>query len=222
MTGEPFEQVQRAQWIGTALGEEKTLGFYADPSGFWNGVALYRQRKINEDSKAVALAAVGTDIGEANESKEKDVIEKVVLSDADKAVVVAKDGTITIPAVSCNIISSNPPGKILFMESNLGGKQLHYSRNGKPVDFEYTFEAPKAGKYALSARVVTVTGDQHLLVTANGAKSVDITLPLTLGMWDKTAPVEVKLLKGKNVLKFSRGGENIRGLTIKDFTLKPF
>jgi hypothetical protein len=164
---------------------------------------------------------VGTDIGEANESKVKDVIEAVVLTDEDKAVAINKDGTITVPAVACST-STNSPGKILFMNSTLGGKQLHYSRNGKPLDFEYTFEAPKAGKYALSARVVTVTGDQHLLVVVNGTKEpVDLALPFTIGMWDHSIPVDVTLIKGKNVLKFSRGGENIRGLTIKDFTLKP-
>jgi hypothetical protein len=26
-----------------------------------------------------------------------------------------------------------------------------------------------------------------------------MTLPLTIGMWDKSKPVEVKLVKGKNV-----------------------
>jgi len=40
-------------------------------------------------------------------------------------------------------------------------------------------------------------------------------------MWDHAEPVEVTLAKGRNVLTCSRGGENIRGLTIKDFTLTP-
>jgi hypothetical protein len=40
-------------------------------------------------------------------------------------------------------------------------------------------------------------------------------------MWDKTPPVELALVKGKNVLLFSRGGTNIKGLTLKDFTLTP-
>lgn len=132
-----------------------------------------------------------------------------------------QDGSLNIPAVGC-IVSTNNPSKIIFMESNLGGKQLHYSRNGKPTDFEYTVDVPKAGKYELTARVVTPTGDQHLFVKINGkGEPVDMTLPLTLGMWDESAPVEVSLIKGKNVLHCSRGGENIRGVTIKDFTLRP-
>jgi hypothetical protein len=67
-----------------------------------------------------------------------------------------------------------------------------------------------------------VSPDQHLLVAANDAKEpVDIAAPYTIGKWEQTQPVEVSLVKGKNVLQFSRGGENIKGMTIKDFTLKP-
>jgi hypothetical protein len=39
-------------------------------------------------------------------------------------------------------------------------------------------------------------------------------------MWDKTPPVEVSLVKGPNVLRFSRK-DPVKGLTIKDFTLTP-
>jgi hypothetical protein len=45
-------------------------------------------------------------------------------------------------------------------------------------------------------------------------------VPFTVGMWDKTQPVEVSLVKGGNVLRFSRN-DPVKGLTIKDFTLKP-
>lgn len=217
-----FMQVKRAQWIGDVLGEKQIFGLFSGNPDFWYGVSLYRQRAIIEEAKAVALAAVGTDIGEANETKEKIVIEEVGLTDEDKAIVVANNGTITVPAVACTKPTAST-GKILFMDSNLGGKQLHYSRTGGSAEaVEYTIDAPKAGKYAVSARIVTPTGDQHLLISVNGAKEpVDMVLPLTLGMWGQSEPVEVELKKGNNVLTFSRGGDNIRGLTIKDFTLTP-
>ncbi|MBT3294977.1 MAG: hypothetical protein HN383_06890 [Verrucomicrobia bacterium] len=219
---EAFVEVKRAQWMGDVFGEKQVFGLLSGEPGFWYGVSLYRQRKIIEEAKAVALAAVGTDIGEANETKEEILIEKVGLTDEDKAIVVAKDGTITVPAVACSNPTSST-GKILFMDSVLGGKQLHYSRTGGGLaECEYTIAAPKAGTYAVSARVVTPTGDQHLLISVNGAtEPVDMVLPLTVGMWDTSEPVEVALVKGKNAVTFSRGGENIRGLTIKDFTLKP-
>jgi len=220
MTGKPFEQVRRAQLVGAALGEERAFGFHAGASGFWNGVALYRQRAVIEEAKAVALAAVGEDIGEANESQQKDVVEAVTITEADRKIVVGAGGVITIPAVACSKPTSST-AKIVFMESYLGGMQLHYNRLGNPEEFEYTFEAPAAGKYALTARVVTTSADQHLLVAANDAKEpTDIAVPFTVGMWDKTQPVEVSLVKGRNVLRFSRN-EPVKGLTIKDFTLKP-
>ncbi|MBM4020315.1 MAG: hypothetical protein FJ288_18680 [Planctomycetes bacterium] len=215
-----YQQVQRAQWVGDALGEKRAYGFHSDVSGFWNSVALYRQRAIIEEAKAVALAAVGTDIGEANESKEKEVVKAAAVSEADKKIVVGQDGVITIPAVACSK-PTNSTGKIRFMKSYLGGMQLHYGRLGGAEQFEYTFEAPAAGKYALTARVVTTSADQHLLVAANDAKEpADIAAPFTVGMWDRTKPVEVSLVKGRNVLRFSRT-EPVKGLTIKDFTLTP-
>lgn len=215
-----YLQVLRAKWAGSVLGETKTFGFHDEATGFWNGVALYQQRKIVEESKAVALAAVGTDIGEANESKEKDVVETVTLSEADRRIVVGQNGVITIPAVACSKPTAATE-KIIFMKSFLGGMQLHHGRNGAPEDFEYIIDVPAAGKYELSARVVTTSSDQHLLVAANDAKEpADIAVPFTIGMWDKTPPVEVSLVKGPNVLRFSRK-DPVKGLTIKDFTLTP-
>jgi len=215
-----FLQVQRAQWAGAVLGEKRAFGFNAAATGFWNGVALYRQRAIVEEAKAVALAAVGTDIGEANESKERDVAEAVTMTEADRKIAVGQDGVITIPAAACSKPTKST-GKIVFMKSYLGGMQLHYNRLGGPEEFEYTFEAPAAGTYAFSAQVVTTSSDQHLLVAANDAKEpTDIAVPFTVGMWDKTQPVEVSLVKGRNVLRFSRN-EPVKGLTVKDFTLKP-
>lgn len=218
--GEPFLRVKRAQWIGDVMGEKRVFGFLSGDPGLWYGMSLRLQRAMIQEAKAVALAAVGEDIGEANESKEKDVIKAVTLTDEDRQIAVDRNGVITIPAAAC----SNPTqstGKIIFMESNLGGKQLHYSRNGKPEDFEYTFEAPAAGRYALAARVVTPSWKQRLQVSVNGAETpAEIELPFTVGMWDRTQPVEVILAKGRNVLRFFREGD-IKGVTIRDFTLTP-
>lgn len=214
-----YPEVLRAQWVGAALGESRAAGFVAAPSGFWNGVALYRQRAIIEKAKAVTLAAVGTDIGEANESKEKEILKVVTITEADRKIVVGQNGGITIPAVACSKPTSST-AKIRFMKSYPGGLQLHYSRLGSPESFEYTFDVPQAGKYALSARVVTVSPDQHLLLSANDAKeAVDIVLPYTIGMWQQSRPVEISLVNGKNVLHFALQGS--RGVSIKEFTLMP-
>jgi len=218
--GDAYMQVKRAQWIGDVAGEDRTYGFLSGDPDFWYGVSLYTQRGIIEDAKNVTLEAVGQDIAEANETKEQVDIANAKLTDAERKITVDSSGAITIPAAA----TSNPTestGKIIFMESGLGGKQLHYSRTGGAQTFEYTFDAPAAGKYALTARVVTPSWKQHLLVTVNDAKApTDIELPFTVGMWQETAPVEVTLVKGQNVLRFSRD-EPVKGLTIKDFTLTP-
>ena len=216
-----FMKVKRAQWIGNLKGEKPVYGFLSGKPEFWHGIALYIQQQIIQAAKAVELAAVGTDIGEANESKVKEKVKKVQVTAADRKIIVQKDGSMTIPAVA----TSNPTNstqKIKFMASNLGGMQLHYERNGKPQNFEYTFNAPEAGKYALTARVVTPSWRQILVLQVNDAKeAVNIDLPFTVGMWDTTTPVEITLKKGENRLTFSRSGDYIKGLTIKEFYLKP-
>ena len=218
--GEPYMQVKRAQWMGDVLGEPRASGLFSDDLAFWNAVALYRQRAIIEEAKAVALAAVGEDIGEANESKKKEAVQAATITEADRKIVVGKDGAITIPASACSK-PTNSTRKIVFMKSRLGGMQLHYNRLGGAETFEYTFDAPAAGNYALTARVVTPSWKQHLLVAVNGAKEpTNIALPHTVGMWNTTQPVEVSLVKGRNVLRFSRT-EPVKGLTIKEFVLRP-
>jgi hypothetical protein len=219
MAGKPFLQVKRAQWIGAVMGEPRTLGLYNQNPEFWYCVSLYRQLAIIKEAKAITLAAVGTDIGEANESKVKKAIIAATITDEDKKITVSRDGMITIPATASSK-PKNSTRKIKFMPSNLGGMQLHYGRQGGPEKFEYTFDAPKAGTYTLTARVVTPSEKQHLFVASNGAtKPVDIKLPFTIGMWDTTPPVKLTLVKGKNVLTFSHQGG--KGLTIKEFTITP-
>ncbi|MBL7222001.1 MAG: hypothetical protein ISS69_17975 [Phycisphaerae bacterium] len=216
-----YLQVKRAQWVGDVMGEKRVFGLLSGDPAFWNSVALYRQWGIIQEAKAVALEAVGTDIGEANESRVKEAIKVAALTAKDRKIVVGAGGVITIPAAACSK-PANSTRKIVFMKSNLGGMQLHYNRLGKGEEFEYTFDAPAGGKYALTARVVTPSWKQHLSVAANGAKTpTDIVLPHTVGMWETTQPVEVSLVKGRNVLRFWRDHERLKGLTIKDFTLTP-
>ncbi len=215
--------VKRAQWIGDAVGEEPVYGLLAkDVPGFWYGVSLYRQQQIISDAKAKVLAAVGEDIGEANESKTPEVVKAVTITDTDRKITVAADGTITIPAAAASK-PTNSTGKIRFMPSFSGGMQLHYGRGGAAEDFEYTFDASAAGEYILTAKVVTTSHQQHLLVSANDASTpVTIDVPHTVGKWQTTPAVSVSLAKGRNVLRFShKASGEPKGVTIKDLTLVP-
>lgn len=217
-TGAPFLEVKRAQWIGDVMGEPRCFGFLSGDPAFWNAVALHTQRSLIERSET--LAPVGEDIAEGDETKEKVEILAVSMTEADRAAVVGEEGVITIPA-SATSKPTRSTGKIRFMDSVLGGKQLHYGRTGAHEDFEYTFDAPAACTYALTARVVTPSWKQSLQLAVNGAREpVEIALPFTVGMWGSTEPVEIELVLGQNVLRFSREGE-VKGVSIKDFTLTP-
>jgi hypothetical protein len=217
-----YLEVKRAQWIGDALGEKRVLGTQVGEPGFWYGVSLYRQQRVIEDLKSVALAAVGEDIAESNVSKEPEVVRQATVADADRVIAVGADGTITIPAAACSK-PTNSTSAVRFMPSVQGGMQLHYSRSATAEPFEYTFDAPAAGTYSLTAKVVTVRPRQHLQVVANGSGApVDIEVPYTVGMWDVTPPVSVELVAGRNVLRFSNAANVVpRGVTIREFMLKP-
>jgi hypothetical protein len=87
---------------------------------------------------------------------------------------------------------------------------------------EFTVAAPKAGTYALSARVATSNVEQSLQLAVNGAESpLTVALPYTLGMWAESKPVTVELKEGKNTLRFWRDRAPQFGVAWKSFTLKP-
>ena len=212
-----YLKVLRSQWISNVLGEQTYNDRKGVAGGFWSAAAHYQALAIAAATKALDLGPVGQDVAEASESKEKDKVEQARLSEADQKTVVGKDGAITIPAVLC----SKSAGTIA-MKSFASGMQLHCVRDLKSEQkFECTFDAPQAGKYALAAQVVTVQSDQKLMLAANDAKEpVEIAVPYTIGKWEQTQPVEIALVKGRNVLRFTRPAPS-RGLTIKQFTLKP-
>jgi len=206
--GDAFMQVKRAQWVGDVVGEKQVFGFSCGEPGLWYGTSLYRQRAIIEQAKAKTLAAVGTNLGEANESTETKAmaVVKAAVTDADKKTAVGPDGAITIPAAACEGVQS--------MKSFLGGLQAFCAGA-----FRCEVDVPNPGKYRLTARVVAVHADGQLQLTVNQAKDpVAITIAYTIGKWELTKPFEVTLVQGKNVLSF---GAPARGFTLKDITLIP-
>lgn len=224
-TGARYLQVKRAHWIGDVMGEPRTWGALAkEPPAFWNSVALAMQRAIIDASEAETLAAVGEDIGEANETSEAIDIVQVDMRDEDRQIHVDQSGVITIPAAAAGA-PTRSTGKILFMDSTLGGTQLHYSRNGGDEDFTYTFDVPVAGTYALTLQVVTPSWRQKLKISANGHDAVELELPFTVGAWATTEPVQLELPRGANTLTFSRKGveQSVahKGLTLRQITLTP-
>lgn len=107
----------------------------------------------------------------------------------------------------------------------LGGKQLTYNRNGGDQDFEYTFDAPAAGKYELTKKVATPSWKQKLNLIVNGGAPIATELPHTVGAWQTTEPLTLELKQGKNTIRFSRKGVEqevaAKGFTIKELVLTP-
>lgn len=208
-------QVKRAQWIGDVEGEKRIFGYSVGDPGPWYAVSLFRQQAIIEATKAKALAAVGTHLGEANDTAETlaAAVSKAVVTDADKKVAVGANGMITIPAAACDGVQP--------MKSFLGGLQAFCGGS-----FTSEVDAPKSGKYRITARIVTVRDDGKMQLTVNNAKdAVDIAIPYTCGMWEETQPVEGTLIQGKNTLALKKPDVDnkklIRGFTLKDITMTP-
>ena len=207
-----FEKVLRAKWISATLGEQAYNDRKGVAGGFWSGLAHYQSVSIA--AKAVELGPLGQELAEANESKDKVKVEQAKLTEADKKTLVGPDGVITIPAVAL----IKPSGHYASMKSFAPGFQVHCTGGFKA---EYSIEAPRAGKYALAIRVVTVQEGQKFIITANDAKKpVEIEVPYTIGKWQQTQSVELSLVGGKNVLHVALQ-DGSRGVTIKEFSLTP-
>ncbi len=225
-----YLKVKRAQWIGSFMGEAWKPGLitYSGKSHgpaplkpgqivaptTWSDLALHEQRHIiarQEASKAKAPTPPSVATKEPS---------------ATGTATVATTGVITIPAAACSrpteskrmLYKGRQADQLVFLQNKAGETVLHMSRYAKQGDtFEYTFDAPKDGKYQLVAELATPKPNQKLFATANGGTPVEMTLPYTIGLWGKTEPVSIELKAGRSVLKFSGPAR----ATFKQFTLTP-
>ncbi len=204
---EEYLKIQRAQWVGRVLGEPAYNDRKKVAGGFWSSIAHLQERMLA--SKADTLGPLGQELAEANEAEQKVKSDAVSASDQQAT---TKDGVINIPAVAHTKVS----GKSAAMKSYAGGMQLHCLGGFKA---QYPVEAPKAGKYLLTARVATVQTGQKFLVSTGAGKPVEIAVPYTCGMWQHTPPVEITLTEGTNAvdLELVTGS---RGVTVKDISIK--
>jgi formylglycine-generating enzyme required for sulfatase activity len=145
-----FLQVMRAQWIGDVMREKPVYGVREDVPGLWYGLSLHTQRDVIEKAKAQALAAVGANLGESNETGEKPVTETAGMTDADKKIAVDKDGVITIPAAAYSKPSGNT-GDVKAMKSFMAGMQIvlpRFAREGLTIIRGGTWKLGPEGIYS--------------------------------------------------------------------------
>lgn len=199
----------RAQWAGDALGEQKYVSLTPGTGGFWNVLSVFAKKAVVGENPA-APAALGENLGEANESAEvrSRALVKATVTDADKKITIATNGTITIPAAATSGAQ--------ILGSFSGGHQLFSGGGAITCDVEI----PRGGKYALTAKVATVQDNPKMQFVANNTSPVEIEVPYTIGKWGETPAAEVTLTQGKNKLRFTRP-EGSRGLSIKEFTFTP-
>lgn len=219
-----YQQILRAQWLGDAFGEKKVSispGKYGIGGEFWDGLAFVNKQIIVKKAEVKALElAGGMKLGESDELLGDEVGEDIDIPDADKEVVVAADGSMTIPAVAC-YSPRKSSDRILFLKSWEKGYQLHYSRLGqRPELFKYRVEVPAEGEYELTAQAATVSPNLDILVRVNRDEPVPFSMPFTKGFWASSDPVQVKLAEGSNVISISARTPN-RGVSIKNWQLKP-
>ncbi len=219
-----YKKVVRAQWIGDALGEKDVNigpGQVGTGGGFWDGLAYCKKQAIVKDAEVKALELMGgMKLGESDELMGDEVGAEIEIPDESKEIVVESDGTFIIPAVACSSPKKSSD-RILFMENETGGYQLHYSRLGaQPELVKYRVEVPAAGDYELAAEVSTVAPKQQILVRLNREEPAPFDLPFTKGAWETTKPLKVSLAEGRNTISITARAPN-RGVSINRFRLTP-
>jgi hypothetical protein len=207
-----YLKVLRAQWVGRVLGEEAFNDRKKVAGGLWSNLAHHQAVLLA--ARAVELGPLGQELGEANESSAQQIKLTAPAPALETQTASVRDGAIVIPAAS----AGKSTGSKAVMDSFSGGAQLHAGGGFKT---QFTFDAPQSGLYALTAQVATLQDGQVFLFAANDAKApVEAAVPYTVGLWQKTAPVQVALNKGGNSLNFEVTTGS-RGVTIKEFTLTP-
>jgi len=227
--GESYKKVLRADWVSDVLGEKKYQSHNFIPGDFWDGVALYQKRDIVAKNNVAELALDSPELAESDAKSQKvesnanskgtiplfdgrtlrfgrgGVIlwPSEVTTEADKKIVTSTAGVITIPAIAYSplkkgIVEQGPKGTFKDFSKE------YFVRVSKWEKVAYEFEAPKAGKYTFSARVVTVHNGLIIQVAPNDSKEPSIVdVPNSVGLWVDTVPVAIALVKGKNILHLS-------------------
>ena len=77
------------EWLGNALGEAAPSN-YGSSGGFWRLLGFYRKQAIVEDQKIEDIGSTGEELAESNVSGEKEEIEQIELTEAQKTNVVGE------------------------------------------------------------------------------------------------------------------------------------
>lgn len=220
-----FIKVLRAQWIAAALEEQRPNLRKPGTGGLWYALAIKMERAIVNAGLQVPPAPSYAELAQKYGPTKAQLVENAPVTRAEMEVTVNNQGVIHIPAVACRSSLPRRFRAIIFTKSFLGGMQAHYDSFGRGnrgrAPFSYTVYANHAGRYQLTAKVVTVKAPQKLMVDVNHtSNSIAMTVPWTDGRWGHTKPLTITLKSGMNVITFSKGS-GFKAITIKHFVLTP-
>jgi len=217
-----YQRVLRGQWGAAAVGEAPVSKRWTPRSptsygtgGNWSALALYASKIATTDpapTREIGPSVVPTKVAA--------LIARWPQPEPTPNVTVGPDGSITLPAVAYTKTAYRAP--ITAEKSADGGMQLNYGSGNfiKPnaTTVEYVVDSAEGGMFYFTANISTWHVNTDLQLTTNTTKApLEIPVFYTVGYWKETQPVEVRLLKGRNVLQFER--QLGASLNIKEFFL---
>ena len=122
-----FLQVKRAQWIGDLFAENRIYGDDQGESGFWNQLALAKQKEIIEHAQSETLAALGEELGEADRPASTQSIKELESNVEKGEITIAANGAVLLPASTFVKPKANTRD-VVQMASHGGGTQVFLPR----------------------------------------------------------------------------------------------
>jgi len=219
-----FQRILRGSWAATVIADEPVSREWtpANPKSYGTGgnwsALIYAAKVTTTQAKwtdrALAKSQVPTKVAA--------LIAKWNVTEPKPNITVGTDGSISIPAAATSFV--NASASVVMMKHYEDGSSLfHPAGNFLDPDstaFEYSIESEEGGVFYLTLNFTTwhVNGDLQL-VTNSTKSPIELPVYYTTGYWKETQPVQVTLVKGKNVLRFVR--QLGQGLALKEvFLLK--
>jgi hypothetical protein len=220
-----FQQVLRAGWVALARGDAPIDQRWSSNThqgygkgGLWSALTLYA-KKVATAGKTVPARAMGAPLVP---TKVDALLAKWPKKYPQPVISTGSDGTITIPGAAYTL--KNHSASLAVMKTFDDDAQQLLSNSGNLLDpagtsFGYVVEAAAAATYYLVANFTTWHVNQDLMVSTNASRGATAAVPVyyTKGWWNETQPLKVELLKGTNVISFTRSSD--RELVVKDFYL---
>lgn len=138
----------------------------------------------------------------------------------------AKDGVLHVEAASfAKTGGQNSWGgqlpHVLVHNTPDGGHQVFFQQQMQSQWADYLIDVPESGTYEVLMKAGCVNDSQSLEVCLGSTVLATVPIPLTYGLWQETAPVELKLEKGVQTLRVQTPTiEHKRGIALQWFELK--